>query len=146
MGERWGMNNREIDAKVAEALGWVWQWYWEWPGPDYKILYRRTLVVPECANEWEEKPTNDDVVSTEKDISLVPHYTTDHAVSRTMEDWIAEQPSALHWRYAQAMNCVLLEQGIIPQHEEDYVWLFLYATPLQRCLAFLAAMGVEVEK
>jgi len=112
--------SRELDARVARAMGWKSDpdHGWDvavWIHPDRGVCLR-------------------------DDVDGVPFYSTDIAAARTMEDWIEEHN--LHLRYAMAMlGCVfILEPDPVPDCDEQLWWMLLHATPEQRCRAFLAAM------
>lgn len=144
--------SRELDATVAEVMGWHWDDDWGCLIPPEQTAKPREMWTDwqtDGIDTWRE-PIKGHAVSGivyngNFTKVILPEYSAGIAAARTMEDWIAAQ-NGVWWRYAHAMDVVLLEDGgIASQNEEDYAWALLRATPEQRCRAFLKAMGVEVE-
>lgn len=135
---------RELDAKVAQAMGWVRVSSWTWNIEDGEV-WRWRLWAPDEQDEIdgedyriaipEDKPYLSDYWC-----AGVPLYSADIAAARIMEDWIEEYGSRL--RYAlTVMAGFLYTDDPVPDTDEALWWALLHATPEQRCLAFLAAMG-----
>lgn len=66
----------------------------------------------------------------------LPHYTTEHAAARLVEDEIERR--GLQQRY--------VDELLTFEREADFSaeWFLIRATPEQRCLAALRALGVAV--
>lgn len=141
--------SRELDAAVAQALGWHWDNKWG-------CMIPPTQVAPpdEMWTDWLDDGGGEEYREPIKAYCLsgvvyngnftkiiLPEYSADIAASRTMEDWIDEH--GLQARYAMAVMSVFLEGDRVPDHDELLWWMLLHATPEQRCLAFLKARGVD---
>jgi len=149
---------RELDAAVAEALGLgVLGEGWAYPDPEVhgwwhptshehsgNVLHPLYLAHCVCADHalWAQ-PVPDKMLGHYPGcLEVVPFYSEDIDPARTMEHWIAEHGRWLV--YARAMDKMMLDRvGITYQDKYRYVWAMLTATPEVRCLAFLAAMGVD---
>jgi hypothetical protein len=145
------MDLQAIDALVAEkVLGWTWMRYDTWRG-ECKLLWP--------VEEW-PPPSGDDFGRLEGDARRLlsydmPQYTEDIAAAWRMEgemerrglmegyvDALAEivAPDAAHVYYSAI--------EVYTSREWDghkWAWAMVHASPLQRCLAALKVVGVEVE-
>ena len=111
--------SRELDERVAKAMGW------------------ERMQSP--AVGWGQRPGPNGV----EVLYGLPGYSSNIMASRTMEDWIEKQEGSLWARYAQGLCSVFLQDGTgedLPDFDESLWWMFVRATPEQRCRAFLAAM------
>lgn len=127
--------SREIDELVAREIGLVSD------ANDEPLLGERINQA---------KP-GDVIIEPCKD--YLP-YSTDIAAAREMENWL-EQDRSLRAAYVHLLTKAANPDAKIdgrrvwlPSEGEsmlDLLWWLIHATPEQRCLAFLKAMGVEVE-
>lgn len=131
---------RRIDALVAEAMGWVWQI----TADDYHEGPVRWLVPPDSPRIGLVEASGNEPLSDGWAYGL-PHYTADIAAAMDAEEWLSTKRPEHLWDYARALEEICLNVTGFYYCDEHRWWLLAHATPLQRCLAFLKAMGVEAE-
>ena len=140
--------SRELDVQVAQVLGWHWDNKWGCMIPPAQVAGPDEMWTDWLDNGYGEeyrKPIkayclSGVVYNGNFTKILLPEYSTDIVASRTMEDWVEE--NRLQARYAQAMVASFLYlDDPIPDTDEQFWWALLHATPEQRCLAFLSAVG-----
>ena len=153
--------SREIDVRVAEAMGWHWDDGWGCLiPPEQKASPEEMWTDWQYDGDdgsWWKEPipgthVNGVVYNGSSSKIILPEYRTSIAAARAMEDWIEEHGDPI--RYAVALG------GIVEQdwRETDTIdmmpwadfmrgrdWRLAHATPGQRCRAFLAAMEATCE-
>lgn len=115
--------SRELDARVAEAMGCAVEWR------EYNGRREAFCTCPDRTHEQANTTAP----------RMLARYSEDIAAARTMEDWIEEH--GLQVRYAGEMLTLLRTGDAEPERDEGFWWALLHATPEQRCRAFLAAIG-----
>lgn len=110
--------SRELDERVARAMGWV----------------RSPYVSPLKRFD----PANDPVWRRgNEEIYALPHYSYDIAAARSIEDWLEVNHPKLRNDYALALYATthrVWQSGVCRG------WAMAYATPEQRCRAFLVTV------
>lgn len=143
------MDDQELDVLVAKAMGWRWDddwgclippeqiakpdemwtdWQWHVDGGSYRVPVKKHYVSGIKYNGNLTKV-------------VLPHYITDIAAARVMEDWLeGKGPDQI-----KAYTTELCSTVGYNHHWTNLklLWAVAHATPEQRCLAFLKAMGVE---
>ena len=120
--------NRELNARVARAMGCVVGWAGRDDGLGSPLCM--------CKGRVHEQP------NTYSPRTLA-RYSDNIAAARTMEDWIEEHHLSLRYAMAMLGRVFILEPDPVPDCDEQLWWMLLHATPEQRCRAFLAAMEVR---
>jgi hypothetical protein len=133
------MNKRQIDIMVAQATNKSMPPKYG-PNWDGDTQWTDNGDGTWTGESWPSKP------EFSESCYWPPHYSTDIAAIREVEDWIEKQGQTLQYDYGMALQSVLLESGSTIDATGWCTFHMAHATPLQRCLAFLKARGVEVEE
>ncbi len=140
--------SRELDVQVAEAMGWHWDDDWGCLiPPEQKAkpdeMWLDWQYDKETHESWRDPALGAAISGIVYNGNFtkihLPEYGSDIAAARIMEDWINDHCDRLH--YVEAMVSVLRKDGVLPTSQEWVWWAIAYATPEQRCRAFLTAMG-----
>lgn len=121
------MSPREIDALVAEKVLGLKLDFEMTDDCDHIALDGK---CSKCLTVLAEHPYD------------IPNYSTDIAAAREVEDRI--QALRLHLDYAAHLLDIIGIEAPKPIARPCVAWLCANASPRQRCLAALRAMGVEV--
>jgi len=161
-----GEQEREIDAAVAEAMGFnvvATEWLClNWNGrleayktpdynePPYFIYVRgrpshietlRPVYVPKDGERWppfQVRPVGEDEDIWFADVEAVPEYSTKYEVWATVERWMIENFTPLQKREYTPFLAELVNT--------ERIFSVITAPLPLRCLAFLRAMGVDVSE
>jgi hypothetical protein len=134
---------RSLDVQCAEVMGYETKWCHVWISGDFMWAY------PEPTNRTTYEPMYEvwrghGSIFNEEKWELVPHYASDLAASRLLEDEIEERD--LWEDYTLALSRIIEETESTYRSSVHKAWRLLRTTPHQRARAFLMAMHASVEE
>jgi hypothetical protein len=126
--------SREIDALVAEAMGFTVIPAKEVIGREYTISYPAEIRIKE----------------TNVYVNVLPHHSTDIAAAWQVVEWVRIR----QWDVRDAFIAALIDMWAewnktaepIDPYMSPFMWMALVVKPRTICLAFLKAMGVDYDK
>lgn len=129
---------RELDAEIAVLIQ-GWRWISNPSSPDDAFLFPPADAAKYSPDRVSTKPPDGRRMRNNEWHAQLPYYSTDIAAAWEVEEKIKEL--GLQRKYAEALGIVIAESG----HKGLYVEPFelIHATPEQRCLAALKAIGEQ---